>query len=129
MVQVTNPCQQHHHKLFHYLASEHVLLEHLSCGLITATQIKTMTQHRLLPRVLYFVQNWWPATVEPTLTPYASGEYKLSLFDGCVLWEIGVVVPIAGCKRILDGLHKAHQGASWMKARACTNGSVAARIE
>ena len=77
-----------------------------------------MTWCRFLPRVLYFVQNWWPATVEPTLTPYASGEYKLSLFDGCVLRDIGVVVPIARHKRILDDLHETHQGTSRIKARA-----------
>ena len=53
--------------------SEHwLLLEHLSSGPVTATQIKTMTcQDKILSRVLFFVQNGWPATVEPTLTPYA----------------------------------------------------------
>lgn len=46
---------------------EHVLLlEHLSYGPITATQIKTMTfRDKLLSRVFHFAQNGWPATVEP----------------------------------------------------------------
>ena len=68
--------------------SEHVLLlEHLSSGPVTATLIKTMThQDKVLSRVLYFVQNGWPATVEQTLKPYASRKYELSLLNGCVLW-------------------------------------------
>ena len=100
--------------------SEHVLLlEHLSSGPVTATQIKTMTrQDKVLSRVLYFVQNGWPATVEQTLKPYASRKYELSSLNGCVLWGTRVVVPTAGRKRILDDLHETHQGASRMKARA-----------
>ena len=102
------------------LPSEHVLLlEHLSSGPITATQIKTMTrQDKILSKVLYFVQKGWPATVEPALTPYASRKYELSSLDGCVLWGTRVVIPTAGRKRILDDLHETHQGASRMKARA-----------
>ena len=86
--------------------SEHVLLlEHLSSGPVTATQIKTMTrQDKVLSRVLYFVQNGWPATVEQTLKPYASRKYELSSLNGCVLWGTRVVVPTAGRKRILDDL-------------------------
>ena len=100
--------------------SEHVLLlEHLSSGPVTATQIKTMTrQDKVLSRVLYFVQNGWPATVEQTLKPYASRKYELSSLNGCVLWGTRVVVPTAGHRRILDDLHETHQGASRMKARA-----------
>ena len=100
--------------------SEHwLLLEHLSSEPLTATQLKTMTrQDKILSRVLYFVQNGWPATVEPTLTPYTSRKYELCLLNGCVLWGTRVVVPTAGCKRILDDLHETHQGASLMKARA-----------
>ena len=100
--------------------SEHVLLlEHLSSGPVTATQIKTMTrQGKVLSRVLYFVQNGWPATVEQTLKPYASRKYELSSLNGCVLWGTRVVVPMAGHKRILDGLHETHQDDSRMKARA-----------
>ena len=58
--------------------SEYVLLlEHLSSGPVTATQIKTMTyQDKCLSRVPYFVQNGWPATVGQTLTPYASRKYE-----------------------------------------------------
>ena len=99
--------------------SEHVLLlEHLSSGPVTATQIKTMAcQDKVLSRVLYFVQNGWPATVEQTLKPYASRKYELSSLNGCVLWGTRVVVPTAGRKRLLDDLHETHQGASRMKAR------------
>ena len=100
--------------------SEHVLLlEHLSSGPVTATQIKTMTrQDKVLSRVFHFVQNGWPATVEPALMPYASRKYELSSLDGCVLWGTRVVIPTAGRKRILDDLHETHQGPSQMKARA-----------
>ena len=100
--------------------SEHVLLlEHLSSGPITATQIKIMTrQDKVLSKVLYFVQKGWPATVESALKSYASRKYELSSLDGCVLWGTRVVIPTAGRKRILDDLHETHQGASRMKARA-----------
>ena len=64
-------------------------------------------QDKILFRVLYFVQNGWPVTVEPTLTPYASRKYELCSLNGCVLWDTRVVVP-AGCKRILDDLHETH---------------------
>ena len=59
-------------KSFHF--KEFVLLmEHLSCGPVTATQIKIMTRRdKDLPRVLYYVQNGWPVTVDPPLRPYAS---------------------------------------------------------
>ena len=102
------------------IPSEYVLLmEHLSSGPITSTQIKTMTrQDRDLAKVLYYVQKGWPAVVEPALKPYASRKYELSSLDGCVLWGVRVVVPVAGRKRILDDLHETHQGASRMKARA-----------
>ena len=90
-----------------------LLLEHLSCGPITATQIKTMTrQDKELSRVLYFVQKGWPATVEPNLRPYASRKHELSSLNGCILWGTRVVVPTAGHKRILNDLHETHQGAS-----------------
>ena len=100
--------------------SEHVLLlEHLSSGPITATQIKIMTcQDKMLSKVLYFVQKGWPATVEPALKSYASRKYELSSLDCCVLWGTRVVIPTAGRKRKLDDLHETHQGASRMKARA-----------
>ena len=67
--------------------SEHVLLlEHLSSGPVTATQVKTMAcQDKVISRVFHFVQNGWPATVEPTIMPYASRKYELSSLDGCVL--------------------------------------------
>ena len=110
--------------------SEYVLLlEHLSSGPITATQIKTMTrQDKVLSRVFHFVQNGWPATVEPALTPYASRKYELSSLDGCVLWGTRVVIPTAGRKRILDDLHETHQGASRMKSRARMVRSLVARM-
>ena len=87
--------------------SEHVLLlEHLSSGPITATQIKIMTcQDKVLSKVLYFVQKGWPATVESALKSYASRKYELSSLNGCVLWGTRVVIPTAGRKRILDDLH------------------------
>ena len=35
-------------------------------------------QNKVLSRVLRFVQNRRPSTVEPALTPYASRKYELS---------------------------------------------------
>ena len=99
------------------IPSELVLLtEHLACGPITATQIKTMTRRdKILSWVLYYVQNGWPGTVEPS---YASKKCELSSMDGCVLWGTRVVIPAAGRTQILDDLHECHQGPSRIKARA-----------
>ena len=52
------------------------------------------------------------------LMPYASKKYELPSLDGCVLLGTRVVIPTAGCKRILDDLHETHQGTLQMKARA-----------
>ena len=88
-------------------------VEHLNCGPVMATQIKTMTRRdKELSRVLHFAQNGWPESVDPALRPYASKKHELSSLDGCVLWGTRVIIPPAGRKRILDDLHEAHQGAS-----------------
>ena len=44
------------------LHSEHMLLlEHLSSGPITATEVKTKThQHKVLSRVFHYAQKGWP---------------------------------------------------------------------
>jgi len=96
-----------------------LLMEHLSAGPVTATQIKTMTRRdKDLSRVLHYVQHGWPESVDSSLHPYASRKQELSSMDGCVLWGTRVVVPTAGRQRILDDLHESHQGTLRMKSRA-----------
>ena len=43
---------------------------------------------------------------------------ELSVLDGCVLWGSRVVIPKAGCEKVLDELHERHPGVSRMKGLA-----------
>jgi len=103
------------------LPSELVLLmEHLSSGPLTATQIKTMThKDPILSHVYLYILHSWPhTTVDHILQSYLSRQKELSIFDGCILWGNQVVIPIAGSQVILEELHESHQGTSRMKGRA-----------
>jgi len=102
------------------LPSELVLMEHLSLGPLTATQIKTMTcKDPTLSRVYLYILHGWPHTTDDhILQSYLSRRKELSIFDGCILWGNQVVIPTAGRQAILEELHESHQGASRMKGRA-----------
>ena len=50
-----------------------LLMEHISSGPLTATQVKTMTQRDpVLSRVHSYVLRGWPSTVDSSFTPYSS---------------------------------------------------------
>ena len=96
-----------------------LLIEHVSCGLLTAAQIKAMTQRDpVLSRVYFYVLRGWPTTVDSAFNPFSSCRHELSVCNGCVLWGNCVIIPRAGHQTILEELHDSHQGASRMKERA-----------
>ena len=80
-----------------------LLMEHISTGSLTATQIKSLT-HRdpVLPRVHAYVLRGWPTSVDLSLNPYSSRRHELSVCNGCVLWGNCVIIPKAGRKCILE---------------------------
>ena len=40
---------------------------------------------------------------------------ELSVCDGCVIWGNRVVIPQAGCKKVMEQLHDGHPDTSRMK--------------
>ena len=52
------------------------------------------------------------------LEPYFCHCKELMVVDGVVLMSMRVVVPKVMRERVLQCLHQAHQGVSWMAARA-----------
>ena len=55
-------------------------------------------------------------TIVTALSTYLSCKTELSVFDGCVLWGSGVVVPENGRQSVLQELHSTHPGMTKMKA-------------
>ena len=102
--------------------AEYVLLmEHLSCTPVSATQIQTFTNRDpTLAKVKGFVQHGWPLQLDksPELRPYVSRKDELSTEGGCLLWGQRVVVPPQARKRVLIQLHETHPGICKMKALA-----------
>ena len=82
-----------------------LLVEHLLDAPVKAQEIRTWTRRDpLLSRVKQFIQNGWPAAVEPQKKPYWSRHLELSVEDGCIVWGSRVVVPSPGRQRVLQQL-------------------------
>ena len=63
--------------------------------------------------------NGWPETCDDVeLKPFHNRRNELSCEQGCVLWEIRVVVPAVLRGRLLNELHWEHPGICSMKAIA-----------
>ena len=96
-----------------------LLMEHMSTGPLTASQVKSMTQRDpVLSRVHSYVLRGWPTSVDSSFNPFSSRRQELSVCNGCVLWGNRVIIPKVGRQRILEELHDSHQGMSRMKERA-----------
>ena len=95
-----------------------LLMEHMSSGLLTAAQVKAMTQRDpVLSRVHSYVLRGWPITVYSSFNPFSACRHGLLVCNGCMLWGNCVIIPRAGRQTILDELHNSYQGASCMKER------------
>lgn len=97
-----------------------LVLNHLSSTLITASEIKSLTEkHPTLSRVYHFILHGWPSQVsDPALQPYHHRKDELSVIAGCILWGSRVVVPPSVRKLVLQQLHETHPGVSRMKSLA-----------
>ena len=56
--------------------------------------------------------------MDENFQPYRQRKDKLSVLEGCVVWESRVVVTPPGRQSVLDELHDSHLGASKMKSLA-----------
>ena len=103
------------------LLSEVILmLEQMDSLPITIAQIRTWTlRDPLLSQVFHFVQNGRSVSKLPQeLHPYFTKKDELSIVDNCLLWGTRLVIPKLGRQLLLEELHEAHLGISYMKSRA-----------
>ena len=68
--------------------------------------------------VIFVLQRWPAIQLDENFQPYHQHKDKLSVLEGCVVWESRVVVPPPGRQSVLDELHDSHLGASKMKSLA-----------
>ena len=64
------------------------LIDHLADGPITAAQLKAWSaKDPLLTKVLYFIRNAWPNTIDDSdLKPYFAIRWEMTKLDGCIIW-------------------------------------------
>ena len=86
---------------------------------IKADQLKQASgQDSLLSRVLSYIVNGWPSSVDSDLKPFLQRQDQLTTEAGCILCGIRVVVPTKLQKQVLDELHAGHSGIVQMKSLA-----------
>ena len=96
-----------------------LLLEYLDDSPVTAAQIESWTRRDpSLALVVQMLQQGWPEESLPELQPFQSKRSELSLFRGCILWGLRVVIPQRGRRAVLEELHIGHLGMSKMKSLA-----------
>ena len=69
----------------------------------------------VLSKVLNFLRSGWPSNIPDPVKPYFSRRDELSIEEGCVLWEMRVIVPKKLQSEVLNMLHKGHVGMVKMK--------------
>jgi hypothetical protein len=92
-------------------------IEHL---LVTIAVIQRETRRgNVLARVHDHVTNGWKDTnTYEMLKPFYSRRNEITLYQGCLLWGISVIVPVKLRTQILNPLHESHPGVVRMKALA-----------
>ena len=96
-----------------------LLLDTLDASPVDAQKVRKWTNREpVLAKVMRYVQDGWPSSVEEELKGYAVHKDELSLQDGLLLWGTRVVIPPKGRRQVLDILHESHPGISKMKALA-----------
>ena len=86
------------------------LLEHLANVPLTASQIKSMSDHDpTLAKVKQFTQTDWPITIsDKQLQPYWHKRNEISIEDGILLWGSRVIVPLQAHNRVIEEAHGAY---------------------
>ena len=102
------------------LGDVNYVINHLSTTLVTAEQIRSLTEKDpILSRIYHFVLHGWPASnIDPSLQPYYNRKDELSAVAGCVLWGARVVIPLPVRDQVLQQLHDSHPGITRMKSLA-----------
>ena len=94
-----------------------LLMDTLDNTPVHAAQIRQWTEtDPLLSQVREMVLKGWKEVKTEELVPYQRRKDELSVQDGCLLWEVRVVVPLAGRSNVLGELHQCHPGIPWMKS-------------
>ena len=88
-------------------------------SLVTVNQIRRWTlRDPTMAKVLQFVLQGWPTTVETELLPYSRRRNELNVQDNCLLWGNRVVIPPPRRDSILCLLHDTHPDISKIKSLA-----------
>ena len=83
-----------------------LLMQSLQTSPLTFNQLRQWTtQDPTLSKVHRLLLQGWQNSNDPELKPYQVRHSELSICDGCVMWGNRVVVPQAGCKRVMEQLH------------------------
>ena len=83
---------------------------------VTTEMVKKSTQvDPVLSLVYRYVQNGWPFVVDASLVPYKNKQNELTIYQGCLLWGVRVVVPSSLRNAVLVDLHETHPGMTRMK--------------
>ena len=81
-------------------------------------QIETR-KDKTLAHVHDFVLNGWPQAYRNSeLAPYYARRDELTVFQGCLMWGIRVVIPTKLCSQVLDQIHEGHLGVVKIKSFA-----------
>ena len=94
-------------------------MNHMDVLPITASVIQNeCSKDPILSKVLERTQHGWPQVSPVGLEPFFSKRHELSIFHGCIMWGIRVVVPHKLRNQILHELHEGHIGIVKMKGLA-----------
>ena len=94
-------------------------MDTLEISPVNTTQIRTWTSNDpVLSQVKELVLQGWVDTADEQLQLYQRRKDELNIHTGCILLEIRVVVPPAGCQKMMEQLHQGHPGITRVKGPA-----------
>nr|XP_055073117.1 uncharacterized protein K02A2.6-like [Misgurnus anguillicaudatus] len=94
-----------------------LIAEHFEQAPLNADQVARVTRRdKVLSKVLKYVMDGWPRSVDESLKAYHSRRDELSTERGCVLWGTRVIIPDKLRKIVLKEIHVGHPGIVRMKA-------------
>ncbi|XP_064875144.1 uncharacterized protein K02A2.6-like [Oncorhynchus nerka] len=86
---------------------------------VTRTVIKQETRKYVtLSKVYTYTMSGWPATGRKELTPYFQRRNKITMYQGCLMWGMRVMIPQKCNNQVLQQLHEGHVGIVQMKLLA-----------
>ena len=86
---------------------------------VGASEIAAATRKDpILSKVLVCVKKGWPGRVQDALKPYWLRQKELTIEQDTLLWGMRVIVPFMLRDRVLQELHRGHQGIARMKSLA-----------